>query len=115
MQLSQEATVSAGMYRTDSERLCRRVGLDRKRNLRLVRAKEGTESVLEVKYEKGALLLQLENYNVSNENWGRKMLEQDIMLRALTALVKQVKKKLTSPAIQKRLLEGNNKELMRRY
>lgn len=70
---------------------------------------------MDVTAEKDDLLLRLSSYLVSLENLERRRSEQDISLKATTAKVKQLKKKLSLLKIQKRLLEKTDKEVMRKY
>lgn len=63
-----------------------------RRNSFLVSAVAGTEPVLEATVRKNYFLLRLNDYEVSKENLERKLLDQSVNLKAVTASVKQPEK-----------------------
>lgn len=60
-------------------------------------------------------MLPLSNYNVPNKYLIKALQEQDVMSKSLTASVMLLKIKLKSSENEKRLVEKNNVELMRKY
>lgn len=81
----------------------------------MVSAEEGARRVLEVTAERDDLLLRSNDYKVSKVNSKQKLSEQNDILKAMTASLKQLEKKLSSVMEEKRLLEKTNKRLMRMY
>lgn len=63
------------MHSTDSERMSRKLRYNNEINPLSVSAEEGSEMIQVVRAERDDLLLQLKYYNVSKENFARKVPE----------------------------------------
>lgn len=81
LQLSRDAAVSMRMRSTDAERLFRKLGHIIKRKSLLVGTEENTERFSKVTCRRDDLLIRLHDCKVSQENWERKLLEQDVVLK----------------------------------
>lgn len=76
---------------------------------------EGAEMVLEVKADRDGPLLRLNDYKVPKTNSEPKLLEQAVILKAITASVQQLEKKSGSLEYEKRLLVKTSEQQMIKY
>lgn len=115
LQCSEEATVTMRMRSTDSERLSRRLEDEFGNNAPSLSTEEAADRVVELTAEKDELVVRVNDYKVARENLERKLSEQDVILKAMTASVKNLEKTVSSLEEENRLLKKTNEELTATY
>lgn len=80
------------MHIVDFKKLFSKLGHNYKRNMLSVSAEQGAESVLEVIAQRYDIWLLLNVHRASMENSKHKLLEQGLIIKAVTSSVKQLEK-----------------------
>lgn len=113
--LPHDAVAYVWILSTYYERLSRRLEQNKESILRLASGREDAERVLKVVAERIDLLLPLSEYKVSKNNIEQKLSDQHVVLKAKTASVKLLEKKLSWLLNKKRLIGKKVKDLMKEY
>lgn len=101
------------MRSTDSAWLSKSLRHNNERNYLLVSGEAYVVWALEVTAERYYHFLRMNNYKVSKESLKRKLSEQVVILKTMTASMKQPEKKLSSTKNEKRLLKKTNQKVRR--